>query len=309
MAARGDVNAGGPRGRPGIELANRLRGWLSRCARPRNGGSLGPRHRRRRPVRIPPAQRVDASPRPRLITLALSHYCEKARWALDHAGIDYVEEPHVPLLHRRHTRRAGASTVPVLVTSEKTWPDSSAIVRYADEHARAGRLLPTNAGLRQDAVEMEQVLDRELGPHARRWAYGQLLDQVSTLVPHMAAGTPAMERLLAPVLVRIARPMIRRGYRVDAATAAKSLQRVRDVFAKIDARLADGRPYLVGETFSAADLTFASLAAPVLLPPDYGGSLPRIEDVSEEMRQAVGEFRATRAGRFALAMYEKHRMA
>ncbi len=36
-----------------------------------------------------------------------------------------------------------------------------------------------------------------------------------------------------------------------------------------------GRPsYLVGEEFTAADLTFAALAAPAVLPPTYGSPLP-----------------------------------
>ena len=34
--------------------------------------------------------------------------------------------------------------------------------------------------------------------------------------------------------------------------------------------LADGRPFLLGDRFTAADLTFAALAAPVVLPPRYG---------------------------------------
>jgi glutathione S-transferase len=35
---------------------------------------------------------------------------------------------------------------------------------------------------------------------------------------------------------------------------------------QVDEALADGRPFICGETFTAADLTFASLAAPVVLP-------------------------------------------
>jgi glutathione S-transferase len=38
--------------------------------------------------------------------------------------------------------------------------------------------------------------------------------------------------------------------------------------------LADGRPYLCGERFGAADLTFAALSAPVTVPPGCGVSLP-----------------------------------
>ena len=30
----------------------------------------------------------------RLVTIPISHYCEKARWALERAGIAYREERH-----------------------------------------------------------------------------------------------------------------------------------------------------------------------------------------------------------------------
>ncbi len=40
-----------------------------------------------------------------LITIPLSHYCEKARWALDRVALPYREEPHAPLLHRLATKR------------------------------------------------------------------------------------------------------------------------------------------------------------------------------------------------------------
>ncbi len=39
--------------------------------------------------------------RPRLVTIRYSHYCEKARWALERARVDFVEERH----ERHGTRR------------------------------------------------------------------------------------------------------------------------------------------------------------------------------------------------------------
>ena len=36
----------------------------------------------------------------RLITIPLSHFCEKARWGLDRVALRYREEPHAPLLSR-----------------------------------------------------------------------------------------------------------------------------------------------------------------------------------------------------------------
>lgn len=31
--------------------------------------------------------------------ILISHYCEKARWALDRAGITYRERPHLQVIH------------------------------------------------------------------------------------------------------------------------------------------------------------------------------------------------------------------
>jgi len=48
------------------------------------------------------------SPKPdnskvRLVTVGFSHFCEKARWALDISGMDYYEEVHAPAMHLTST--------------------------------------------------------------------------------------------------------------------------------------------------------------------------------------------------------------
>jgi glutathione S-transferase len=250
---------------------------------------------------------AEVTARPRLLTIPLSHYCEKARWALDAVGLDYVEEPHLPLVHRYYTGRVGARQVPVLITPEQVHRDSGAIVRYADSLAARYRpLIPQDAGGRSEVLEMERYLDRELGPHARRWAYGELLG-MPALRPCFAAGVSSVERAIAPVVTIAVQPLIRRGFRVTPENARRSLERVREVFAWIDAKLADGRAFLVGDAFGAADITFASLASPVLLPDGFGGTLPPYEAAPATMREEVERFRATAAGRHALAMYARHR--
>ena len=55
-----------------------------------------------------------------LITIPLSHYCEKARWGLDRVGLQYREQPHAPLL----SRLAGG-TVPVLVHGNERFIDNT----------------------------------------------------------------------------------------------------------------------------------------------------------------------------------------
>lgn len=66
---------------------------------------------------------------PRLIVLGPSHYCERARWALDHAGIDYREihwavGPHLPLARRL----APKSTLPILDTGDEIIQGSDRIL-------------------------------------------------------------------------------------------------------------------------------------------------------------------------------------
>jgi glutathione S-transferase len=67
-----------------------------------------------------------------LITVPLSHYCEKARWGLDRLELPYREEPHAPLLHRLATRRNDGRSVPVLVHGSSRFIDSTDILVHAD---------------------------------------------------------------------------------------------------------------------------------------------------------------------------------
>ncbi|MEZ4340912.1 MAG: hypothetical protein R3B82_30175, partial [Sandaracinaceae bacterium] len=41
-----------------------------------------------------------------LVTIAFSHYCEKARWALDLRRVPYRERRYLPAMHLLATRRA-----------------------------------------------------------------------------------------------------------------------------------------------------------------------------------------------------------
>ena len=78
----------------------------------------------------------------RLLTIPISHYCEKARWALERAGLDYSEERHVQGVHIVVARRAGGrETVPVLIADEGVFNESEDIVRYADRHLPEERRL------------------------------------------------------------------------------------------------------------------------------------------------------------------------
>ena len=244
-----------------------------------------------------------------LITIPISHYCEKARWALDRAGVKYREQAHLQLIHWLAVRRAGGkTTVPVLACGDRVLADSADIVDEADAHTPPGqRLYPDDPGAAAEVRALQRDFDTTLGPHGRRWMYNEMRGRRDLAVAYGCTGVPTWERraltLTYPVVIRV----IDRFLDITAASAAQSEAQVRIVFDTVAKRLSDGRPYLCGDRFTAADLTFAALAASVLMPPEYGVPLPQPEELPVAMAAAVREFRAHPAGAHALAMFRGER--
>jgi len=242
-----------------------------------------------------------------LITIPLSHYCEKARWALDRVALPYREEPHAPLLHRLATKRNDGGTVPVLVHESRRLIDSTDILVYADTACGGDLLYPRDAALRREVDELEERFDTQLGPHTRRWAYAQALALGKELRALWSRDVPRLEASLLPVIAPLVRRLVRTGYRITPESAERSLERVREVFREVDQRLSDGRQFLAGDRFTAADLTFASLAAPVLLPAECRAVQPTLDSLPSSMQDEILRLRGTGAGQFALRMFARER--
>jgi glutathione S-transferase len=244
-----------------------------------------------------------------LITIPISHYCEKARWALDRAAVSYRERAHLQLLHWLPVRRAGGGkTAPVLVCGDRVLADSPDIVDEADRRASPERrLYPEDPSVAAEVRALEHDFDADLGPHGRRWMYDRLRGRRDLAIAYGCTGVPAWERRALPLVYPVFVRAIDRYLDITPITAAESEARVRASFDIVAERLSDGRRYLCGERFTAADLTFASLAAAVLMPPEYGVPLPQPEELPPAAATVVRELRAHPAGAHALAMYRDER--
>ena len=245
----------------------------------------------------------------RLVTIPISHYCEKARWALDRAGISYREERHVQAVHRIAARRAGGgTTVPVLVTPQGVLSESEEILVWTDERtAPEYRLFPAAPPERVEVERLCRRFDEGLGPRGRRLMYIHMLAERKLMLRFNNQGVPPWEdrviRLGWPLAVRWARRelAIRPGIEAEDEVA---VWRELDFVAEL---LADGRKHLCGERFSAADLTFAALSASVVVPPVYGVPLPQPDVLPVHTAKLVLRAREHPAGRYALALFVERR--
>lgn len=255
---------------------------------------------------------------PSFVTISFSHYCEKARWGLDLVGAPYRERGHLPLFHflpvavatRGSKDRASDSvstpySTPVLITEQgRRICDSTRILQYLSATHNLSLYEPS------EALDLDAYYSEKLGPHTRRFGYHHLLDDVPLLRKFFwsldnkpqAAGA----LLLRPLYTRA----MRRALRIDEDSAERSRQKILEVAATVEKRLGDGREYLCGESFSAADLSFSALLAPCLLlskEEGYGSAFPSLEETSGPLADFASDMRSRRAGQFALEMYRKHR--
>lgn len=245
---------------------------------------------------------------PILVTITFSHFCEKVRWALDLAKIDYRESGHLPIFHVLAVRRHGGwRSVPALVTDEGVINDSTNILGWIDKQTPHVHLYGRSSDDRREIERFEDLCDEQLGPHTRRWAYFYLLPMRDLTLRMTEEGAPPLEHAALRVVFPLARKMMRQTMKIDAKGAERSRKKIEEVFAEVEKRLSDGRKYLVGDGLSAADITFASLAAVVLLPEQYGAKLPDLEDLPEEAQVHIRAWREHPAGQFALRLFKEHR--
>ena len=252
----------------------------------------------------------------RLHTITFSHYVEKVRWCLDRMGVPYDEVPNAGVLGVMLAGR----TVPWLEVQPGLTRigDSPRILRYLwGEYAgrlpaeRMWFLEPTPA-----ALALEAKFDRRLGNDVRVWMYQRLLaDRALTLTAWGLdeAKIPRWQRWCVYVGTPVLRFAVRRMLGVTPGRALRALDKTREAFDEVDAMLADGRRFLTGESLTFADITFASLGALAVLPPEYPGHRLtgrrlQFADVADAAwRSEIEEFRARPAGQFILRLYRDER--
>jgi glutathione S-transferase len=245
---------------------------------------------------------------PTLWQIDVSHFSEKARWALAWKGVEHRRRSPVPGAHMvvaLWLTRGAHYTFPVLSINGRRIGDSTAIVAALEELYPDPPLYPADIAERRRALELEEFFDEELGPQVRQLAWyelGQDPERFAELMTRTAP--PPMNKLGGPTAA-YARFYTSLRFRArDAAQAERNRAKILAALDRLEAELGDG-DYLVGEDFSVADLTAASLFYP-LAQPEEGPIKPDAPSARgfEEFREPLVERRGLQ---WVKQMFHRHR--
>jgi glutathione S-transferase len=243
--------------------------------------------------------------RPLLWHIPLSHYSEKVRWALDYKGIPHRRRVLGPNYLIRAWRATGQGKLPVLWLEGQAVGDSTRIIAALEARYPQPGLYPEDDARRRQALALEDDLDEQLGPALRAAIIGPMLRHdpeialriITTGMPEQAYNTLRPMLKLFPAYYRFRHGIRDAKLQVDRAAVLAALERIE--------RERQGHAYLVGETFTVADLTAAAMLSPLLQPAEIQYPI-RVElpTYIRDFRSALLEHPAMR---WAAGIYREHR--
>ncbi|PXX93416.1 glutathione S-transferase [Marinobacter vulgaris] len=221
----------------------------------------------------------------RLYQFAISHYCEKARWALDYKGLSYESISLLPGQHVKTIRKLTGrdSSVPVLDHDGHRVQGSREIIDYLDDTFPDHPLTPADPQAREAALAWEQRLDDEVGPAVRCYSYHHFLQRPKVVVPLLAAGTPFYNRILLKLAFSRVDEIMRTWMKINEKTSERSRETMEAYLTEL-AQAYQQKPYLAGDSFSRADLTAAALFAPMFQPEQYPVPWPKPTKIPREIK-------------------------
>jgi glutathione S-transferase len=210
---------------------------------------------------------------PTLWQIDISHYAEKARWALEHKGIDHSRRSILPGSHipiALVLTRGAQPTLPVLQLDGRNVGDSTEIIAALEAAYPEPPLYPLDAEERARAIELEDWFDENLGPHSRLLPFYELIQEPELFAEIAAESVPGPLGKAKPVVGAYARAYTSIRWNANSEEdAVRAREAIVAAFDKLEAELEKGDgEFLVGDQLSVADVTAASLFYPVVVPPE-----------------------------------------
>jgi glutathione S-transferase len=245
---------------------------------------------------------------PTLWHIDVSHFSEKSRWALDLKGVEHRRHApppgsHIPIAFV--LTRGRHSTFPILRIDGRTICDSTAIIAALEQLHPDPPLYPADPALRRRALELEEFFDEEVGPHARLLAFHEIAKDQDAFEALLRGTTPPPLNRVPAATTAYAKAYTAMRFGVRDEDAARTARlKLAEGFDRIEAELGDGE-YLVGDSFTVADLTAASLFNPIVLPDE--GPVPNNVPTPGGMLEFRAPYEERRAYVWVEEMFARHR--
>jgi glutathione S-transferase len=182
--------------------------------------------------------------------------------------------------------------------------DSSKIIAELERRQTEPALYPESEEARERALELEAYFDKQIGPHLRRVLFYDLLPDASEACKFLSQGFSGPARTAYRAAYPGVRMVMSRALRVDETGKDLGRERVLGALDRIEAELQPSG-YLVGTSFTVADLGAAAMLFPILRPPERQCELPdRWPEPVEEFRSSVED---RDAFQWALGIWREHR--
>ena len=245
---------------------------------------------------------------PVLWQLQISHYVEKVRWALDYKRVPHIRRSLLPGLHAVKAKRltGDTSTAPVLTIDGRSIGDSTRLIAAIEERWPQPPLYPEDEAQRRRALELEEFFDEELGPHIRRAFYQELLPHPELVVPLFTDGRPRAARAVLRAGFPMLRVAMRRRFEINAEAAENSRAKMVAAIDRLEREISSSG-FLVGDSFTVADLTAAALFYGVARPPEFPYPMVADDDLPDSWREFVGSLAERPGGKWVAEIYRRHR--
>jgi glutathione S-transferase len=244
---------------------------------------------------------------PTLWQIEISHFSEKARWALAYKGVEHRRRAPLPGAHipvALWLTRGEHKTFPILSLDGRNVGDSSAIIEALERRFPEPPLYPADPEQRRRALELEEFFDEEVGPYVRHLGFHEMRADPERLRAVAEQTAPAPLARMGGLTAAYARVFTSlRWNSGDVEAAVVDRTKILAGFDRLEQELGTG-DHLVGDQFSVAVLTAASLLYPIVAPAEGPTGDDGLSKGMRRFREPLEE----RAGfRWVEEMFARHR--
>lgn len=195
----------------------------------------------------------------KLIQIPFSHNCVKVRVGLALKGLAFETQDIAPMDRAAVVAASGQGLVPVLVDGGRAIADSTRILLYLEDRLPDPPLVPRDPGARAECLVLEDWADQAFMALSRRIAYGDILARPGRLASLFFPKDQGPARWLKE---RIAKRRVAQRFGLSPARHKADVVEAKRLAALAVARLS-GRPWLLGEGPTIADIALAAMTAPL----------------------------------------------